>query len=948
MKKLKEMKKSQIAVIASAILLVVVIVAVVLALTMCGNDSDNPSQQGGETQTTGSSDSGDNATYTVSVKTQGGMIIPEIEVYVYADNTLADLKNYAATDDNGIATFSLPKNDNYAVVLSGVPKGYNVESSYAFSNETAVITLSSSIITGEDVSGAKLGVGDVMYDLSVKTPDGVEYTLSELLKEKDMVLVNFWYTTCTYCVEEFPFMEEAYQQYKDDIEIVAINPMNGSAEIKTFQEQYGLSFPMGECSTAWPTAFDVQGYPTSVIVDRYGVICMIEAGGITSLRPFVNAFEHFTADDYQQKLCVNGIADLITNVKPTYTMDTSENIGAQINKGDIQVTYRPETDEDSAEYSWPFIIGDKNGEKVIYASNQKIDGSFAIIYADITLKEGQAIGFDYLSSTERTNDVLYVIVNGEDIYQISGVAENDKWQSCYPCVATEDGTYELALCYMKDDGTNEGDDTVYIKNMRAVDANEIDTPTYLPRLAATTKDGFEFEYVDVVYNEKDGYYHVGSANGPLLLADLMGFTQFNEESSIHDLTVDGDILLDDGRSIYEELVDYCSYATNTKFGTVCTVNKELAELLKKVAEVAGFDEEDENEWLKICTYYQAYGTENEQLDDPIKGLSPFSAYEAKLGVNVSTNYFYYDRAIIPRGLFAKFVPDKSGVYRITSRTDTDSSVDGWIFGPNKEELLVFEHNERLFEDMNNVSMVYYMEAGKDYYIDIAFWDLYETGYIYYDIEYIAPELEYFVTASPGFFTYDDGATGEEMYYVISGGIKAVLGSDGKYYEDLGKDASGNQLYGSLIYADFVGTTGIFSSSIESMIDKGGFDFSKTEEDAFVLSFLEKNNFDIEATDAELKEYWGDEYEAYAEIYLLEEVYAGRYHGTGEDLTAEMRTYLSSMDKSGNKEREGCVVVTERLAEILQLVMDKYTFENVDDSWLKLCYYYDYVGPKTNK
>ena len=44
------------------------------------------------------------------------------------------------------------------------------------------------------------------------------------------------------------------------------------------------------------------------------------------------------------------------------------------------------------------------------------------------------------------------------------------------------------------------------------------------------------------------------------------------------------------------------------------------------------------------------------------------------------------------------------------------------------------------------------------------------------------------------------------------------------------------------------------------------------------------------------------------------------------------------------ERAGCVVVTKELAEILQMVMEKYTFENVDHAWTKLCYYYDYLGP----
>ena len=41
--------------------------------------------------------------------------------------------------------------------------------------------------------------------------------------------------------------------------------------------------------------------------------------------------------------------------------------------------------------------------------------------------------------------------------------------------------------------------------------------------------------------------------------------------------------------------------------------------------------------------------------------------------------------------------------------------------------------------------------------------------------------------------------------------------------------------------------------------------------------------------------------------------------------------------------DGCVVVTEELAELLQMLMDKFTFEGVEQSWRKLCYYFDYMG-----
>ena len=928
-----------------AIVLAVVIAVVAIVAVSCGGGEGQGSSGGGQSQ-----QKGDKISYTVSIKSQGGMALSDIDVAIYADEKLTDMQDYAKTNEDGIVNFQLVKDGEYYIALSGAPKGYNVEKSYSFSGDTAIITLTSSLITEDDISTAKLGLGDVMYDFTITTPDGEKITLSEVLKEKKMVLINFWYTTCSWCVTEFPIMAEAYDMYKDDIEILAVNPLNeGSAAVKSFKQQYGLPFPTAECPTSWAQVFDVTGYPTSIIIDRYGVICAVEPGAITSLRPFVSAFEHFTADDYEQKLCANGVSDLVTQVKPTYTMPTSDEIAAIINGGDIQVSYRPEEDEESAEYSWPFIIGEKNGEKCIYASNAGIEDSYGIIYADVTLKKGQAVGFDYLASSEKGCDIMYVIVNDEAIFNISGWEETETWETCYPCIADEDGTYEIALCYLKDSDTNEGDDTVYVKNIRVVDESQIDTATYIPRMAAVETEDGGYTYADIVYSEADRYYHVGSKNGPILLADLMNYTQFNEEQAVYFLVYDDGEFEVDGKDCYDDFIQYCNYASNATISGVCPVTKTLAEYLKEIAKLYGF-EDDENEWLKICKYYAAYGT-TEQLEDPIKGLAPFSAFKATLGKGVSSNYFDYDRAIIPRGFVAEFTPSKSGVYRITSYNDSQDGVDGWIFDENRNELLVYEHDERMYADDNDVSMVLYMEAGKSYYIDIAFWDVYEVGTITYDIEYIAPTYELFRLASPGYFTYDSDATGNEMYHVIAGGIDVVLGEDGIYYEDLGKDAKGNQIYGSKLYCDFVGVTGIFSSPIATnngvtgMIDMGGFDFSKTENDLYIIGVMNSHNNSVEETDAYLKELWGEDYDGYAEEYQLDDVYKGRYHGEGEDLTDEISKYLSKMDNSGNVERQGCVVVDEGLAELLQLIMEKYTFEDVDNAWAKLCYYYDYLGPE---
>ena len=900
--------------------------------------------------------------YTVTVQTAGGMAMADVDVYVYEDSTLTDLAQFGETAADGSLSLSLAESGSYAVVLDGLPAGYSPEGSYSFAEGRCDITLTSAPIQGESLSGATLGLGDVMYDFSVTTPDGTKITLSEMLQEKDMVLLNFWYTTCSWCVKEFPFMQQAYEAFEDKVGIIALDPMEEDAAIASFQSSYGLTFPMAKCPAAWSAAFGITGYPTSILIDRYGVICLIEAGGITSLRPFTSMFEHFTAEDYRQTL-YGGLGELVTTVKPNVEMESSEAVSAVLDGGKLDVTYHPEEGDD-AELSWPFVITEKNGEACLKASNQGIESSFGILYADIHLEAGQAVGLDYLTSTEKGADILHVIINDEAVYAISGYNEEEIWQTCYPWVAQEDGDYEIALCYLKDGDTNEADDTVYIRNLRVLDAAEITTPTYIPRNAATQVSDLEYEYADIILSEKDGYYHVGSEDGPLLLADLMGYTQFNEEKTVWELVYNGDVSIG-GYNYYDDMVDYFSYASNSALNGSCTVNQELADWLMLVDSVAGFDGNDDKEWLKCCKYYEVYGTE-EQLDDPIRGLSTFSTFEAKLG---SDNSFYYDRPIMPRGLLAKFVPDRTGVYRITSRSDSEHGVEGWIFtSDDRDTSYTYEPAERLYTDNINVSMVYYMEAGKSYFIDIAFWDIYEVGSISYDIAYVAPEYDLFRLGSPGYFTYDTNATGDQMYALISGGVDVVLGEDGYYYEDAGRDANGNQKYGSPLYCDFTGVTGIFSNPITTvdaynedgtlrknadgttakvtgMIDMGGFDFSKTEDDLYILSILKKYDNDVDAADAYLHEYWGEDYDSYAEIYQLKDVYEGRYHGKGEDLTEEMRTFLDDIITQGKPEQIGCVVVTERLAEILQLLMNKYTFENVDHSWTKLCYYYQHLGPK---
>ncbi|MBQ3202158.1 MAG: TlpA family protein disulfide reductase [Clostridia bacterium] len=132
-----------------------------------------------------------------------------------------------------------------------------------------------------DLIGKRLSVGDRMYDFTVTDSDGNTLTLSQMLQEKEMVVLNFWYINCPFCVKEFPAMNEAYAAYQDRVGMVALNPYDSVANIRQFRaNNASLTFPMASCPTGWVQTFALRGFPTTLIIDRQGVIREMHVGAL--------------------------------------------------------------------------------------------------------------------------------------------------------------------------------------------------------------------------------------------------------------------------------------------------------------------------------------------------------------------------------------------------------------------------------------------------------------------------------------------------------------------------------------------------------------------------------------------------------------------------------------------------------------------------------------------
>ena len=103
---------------------------------------------------------------------------------------------------------------------------------------------------------------------------------------------------------------KAYETYKDKLEILAVNPHDGSDKtVAKFQEAYELTFPMAVIEEEWSQYMGLQAYPTTVVIDRYGIISYVHVGMITEVEEFNKLFEFFTAEDYEQTIIKN-ISDI--------------------------------------------------------------------------------------------------------------------------------------------------------------------------------------------------------------------------------------------------------------------------------------------------------------------------------------------------------------------------------------------------------------------------------------------------------------------------------------------------------------------------------------------------------------------------------------------------------------------------------------------------------------
>ena len=181
---------------------------------------------------------------------------------------------YVTTDDNLIRRVSLYQ-DGKAVITETFAR---VEFNRSLSPDGFSLDLPGTALQVSTLPPVVLPAAT--RPITLKTYDDQTVSFDDLRGK--VVLVTFFFTTCTYCNQEMPHLEALYQRFKGSgLEIVAVNGTGETKDtIKQWASGHGLTFPvaLNKTTTDMVRMFNVTAYPTNVIFNREGQVVYKKEG----------------------------------------------------------------------------------------------------------------------------------------------------------------------------------------------------------------------------------------------------------------------------------------------------------------------------------------------------------------------------------------------------------------------------------------------------------------------------------------------------------------------------------------------------------------------------------------------------------------------------------------------------------------------------------------------
>lgn len=137
--------------------------------------------------------------------------------------------------------------------------------------------------TGESAAqlGQSVRVGQPAPDFTLQDLHRQTQRLSDY--RGSVVLVNFWATWCPPCRIEMPTLQAVYEKLGDQgLIVLGLNwtQVDAPRQVEPYVEGLGVTFPvlLDPDGRVADSIYPLQGLPTSIIIDRTGVVQQISIG----------------------------------------------------------------------------------------------------------------------------------------------------------------------------------------------------------------------------------------------------------------------------------------------------------------------------------------------------------------------------------------------------------------------------------------------------------------------------------------------------------------------------------------------------------------------------------------------------------------------------------------------------------------------------------------------
>jgi thiol-disulfide isomerase/thioredoxin len=110
---------------------------------------------------------------------------------------------------------------------------------------------------------------DKLPDFTLSTVEKNEsFILSKEIQGKK-VLINFWATWCTSCIQEIPLLENLKEKYKEDVHFIAINAGEKNHLVNRFFKKYKFSYiQLMDNDRTLSKALGVESLPVTIVIDQ--------------------------------------------------------------------------------------------------------------------------------------------------------------------------------------------------------------------------------------------------------------------------------------------------------------------------------------------------------------------------------------------------------------------------------------------------------------------------------------------------------------------------------------------------------------------------------------------------------------------------------------------------------------------------------------------------------